>query len=57
MTTSPSAVTYASGVSRKSVRLALPLTTLNGLEVKVGDVLERVHHSTFLRKDLDFLRS
>ena len=39
MTTAPSAVTYASVVSRESVRIALTLAALNDLEVKCGDVL------------------
>ena len=38
MTTAPAAITYASVVSRESVRIALTLAALNGLEVKVGDV-------------------
>jgi hypothetical protein len=32
-------ITYASVVSRETVRLALTIATLNDLEVKVGDVL------------------
>ena len=39
MTTAPSAVTYASVVSRKSVRIALTLAALNDFEVKCGNVL------------------
>ena len=38
MTTAPAAITYASVVSRESVRIALTLAALNGLEVQVGDV-------------------
>ena len=37
MTTNPSAVTYASVVSRKSVRIALTLAALNDSEVKCGE--------------------
>ncbi len=32
-------ITYASVVSRETVRLALTIASLNDLEVKVGDVL------------------
>ena len=39
MTDVPPAVTYASVVSRETIRLALTLTALNGLEVKVADVM------------------
>ena len=39
ITTAPSAVTYGSVVSRETVRIALTLAALNGLEVKCGDVL------------------
>jgi hypothetical protein len=35
----PATITYASVVSRETVRLALTITALNDLEVKVGDVL------------------
>ena len=38
MTDAPPVVTYASVVSRESVRLALMLAALNDLEVKTGDV-------------------
>ena len=38
MTTAPAAITYASVVSRESVRITITLAALNGLEVKVGDV-------------------
>jgi len=39
MTGAPTTITYASVVSRETVRLALTLAALNDLEVKVGDVL------------------
>ena len=39
MTKAPSAVTYASVVTRETVRIALTIAALNGLEVKCGDVL------------------
>ena len=38
MTTTPAAITYASVVTRETVRIILTLAALNGLEVKVGDV-------------------
>ena len=38
MTTAPAAITYTSMVSRETVCIALILTALNDLEVKVGDV-------------------
>ena len=39
MTDTPDTLTYASVVSRDTVRLALTIAALNDLEVKVGDVL------------------
>ena len=39
MTEAPPTTTYASVVSRETVRLALTIAALNDLEVKVGDVL------------------
>jgi hypothetical protein len=38
-TEAPATITYASVVSRETVRLALTIASLNDLEVKVGDVL------------------
>ena len=38
-TNAPLTITYASIVSRKTVRIALLMAALNDLEVKVGDVL------------------
>jgi hypothetical protein len=38
-TEAPAAITYASVVSRETVRIALTLAALNDLEVKAGDVL------------------
>jgi hypothetical protein len=38
MTKAPDVITYASVVSRETVRLALLLASLNDLEVKVGDI-------------------
>ena len=37
-TGTPSSLTYASVVSRESVRIALTLAALNGLEVETSDV-------------------
>jgi hypothetical protein len=39
MTKSPATITYASIVSRETVRIALFMAALNDLNVKVGDVL------------------
>ena len=39
MTDVPAEVTYASVVSRETIRVALTLAALNGLEVKTGDIL------------------
>ena len=39
MTEAPPSMTYASAVSRETVRLALTIAALNGLEVEVSDVL------------------
>ena len=39
MTETPATLTYASVVSRESVRIALTLAALNDLEVKAGDIL------------------
>ncbi len=38
-TKAPATITYASVVSRETVRIALLMAALNNLEVKVGDVL------------------
>ncbi len=38
-TKAPAAITYASVVSRETMRLALTIASLNDLEVKVGNVL------------------
>ncbi len=39
LTEAPATITYASVVSRETVRLALTFASLNDLKVKVGDVL------------------
>ena len=39
MTSAPMIMTYASVVSRETIRIALTITTLNDLEVKVADIL------------------
>ncbi len=39
LTQAPATITYASVVSRETVRLALTFASLNDLEVKVGNVL------------------
>ena len=38
MTKAPATITYVSVVSHESVRIALTLTALNGLEVKTTDI-------------------
>ena len=38
-TEAPATITYASVVSRETVRLAPTIASLNDLEVKVGDIL------------------
>ena len=38
MVEAPKSLTYASMVSRESVRIALTLAALNGLEVKTSDI-------------------
>jgi hypothetical protein len=39
LTQAPATITYASVVSRETVRLALTFASLNDLKVKAGDVL------------------
>ncbi len=39
LTKAPATITYASVVSRETVRLALTFASLNDREIKVGDVL------------------
>jgi len=39
MTKSPATLTYASVLSRETVRIALTIVALNGLQVKCGDVM------------------
>ena len=39
LTKAPATITYASVVSRETVRIAVMLAALNDLEVKAGDVL------------------
>lgn len=38
MTEAPASITYASVVSRESVRIALPIAALNDLDVKTADI-------------------
>ena len=46
MAKAPAAVTYASVVSRETVRIALTIAALNEIEVKCGDVMNAyIHHS------------
>ena len=39
MTKAPATITYASAVSRETVRIALMIAALNDLEMKLGDIL------------------
>ena len=39
MTEAPSTITYASVVSRETVRIALMIATINDLEIKLGTIL------------------
>ena len=39
MTETPKCMTYSSVVARDTVRIALTLASLNGLEVKAGDIM------------------
>jgi hypothetical protein len=39
LTKAPATITYASVVSRETMRLALTFASMNDLEVKVGNVL------------------
>ena len=57
MTTAPAAVTYASVVTRETVRIALTLAALNDLQVKCGDVEKCLHYCTSKGEDMDHLRS
>ena len=43
MTEAPATITYASVVSRETVRIALTITSLNDLEVKLGDILNAMN--------------
>ena len=56
MTTAPAAVTYANVVSRETVRIALNLAALNGLEVKCGDVLNAYINAPVKEKIWTYLR-
>ena len=51
MTTAPAAITYASVVTRDTVRIALTLAALNDLKVKVGDV-ENAYITTPVREKI-----
>ncbi len=50
VTKAPASITYASFVSRKTVRLALMIAALNDLEVKAGDVLNAYLTATNTKK-------
>ena len=50
MTKAPASITYASVVTRETVRIALMLAALNDLEVKAGDVLNAYLTAQILEK-------
>ena len=50
MTHAPATITYASVVSRETVRIVLMITTLNDLEVKSGDILNAYVHAPVTKK-------
>ena len=45
MTKAPASITYASEVSRETVRIALMIATLKDLQVKSGNILNSRHLS------------
>ena len=49
----PATITYATVVSRKTVRIALTLDALNDLPVKVVYIQNDLHHGTCHREDMD----
>ena len=50
MTKAPSAMTYASVVSRETIRIALTIAALNGLQVKCGDVMNAYIQAPVIEK-------
>eukprot|EP00978_Attheya_sp_CCMP212_P009387 scaffold22200_cov31-Attheya_sp.AAC.2 len=50
MTEAPATLTYASVVSRESVRIALTLAALNGLDVKTADIANAFLQAPVLEK-------
>ncbi len=55
LTKASATITYASVVSRETVRLALTFASLNDLEVKVGDVLNAYITAPVKKKVLSIL--
>ena len=57
MTEALPTITYASVVGRETVRIALLIAALNGLQVKVGDVLNAyIPHPARKRSGLSLAR-
>ena len=50
MTQEPATITYASIVSRETVRMALMIAALNDFEVKSGDILNAYVHALVTEK-------
>ena len=53
MTKAPPTITYASVVSRETVRLALTIAALKDLDVRVGDVLNAYITAPITGKSMD----
>ena len=51
MTKAPATITYVSVVSHESVRIALTLAALNGLQVKTADI-ENVYLTALLNEKI-----
>ena len=50
MTKAPATITYASVMSRETMRIALMVATLNDLEVKLGDILHAYAQASMAKK-------
>ncbi len=50
MTKAPATITYASVVSRETIRITLLMAALNDLNVKVGDVLNAYTTASITKK-------
>ncbi len=56
-TEAPGTITYASVVSRETVRIALKLAALNDLQVKAGDILNASITAPVKEKIMDHSRT